>query len=117
MAAGLTGVFDPGLQPERTLLAWRRTNLLLVAGLAAAGRLVLEAMPLVVVGFVTVGIVGGLLVSVWVDRRYRRMAGMLRRDGDRAPIGSGAAPALLAGVAVLISSAVVLVIVFDVVRW
>jgi len=56
--------FDPGLQPERTALAWRRAGLSLGVGSLAAGRL-LE--PVVHDAWVLGGAVGVLVYTdLWV---------------------------------------------------
>ena len=53
--------FDQGLQPERTLLAWKRTILLLGVGTAVGARFTLEQGGWV---SLTAGIVGLLLAGV-----------------------------------------------------
>lgn len=71
------GIFDPGLQPERTALAWQRTCLTLLVGAITAARL---GLPLVGGWALLLGAVGsvtavGLLVLS--RRRYRRAASRL----------------------------------------
>ena len=65
--------FDPGLQPERTELAWRRTALATAVGSLVAMRLLPAALgdPL----WVVPGVVG-LVVSgaIWVRARARYLS-------------------------------------------
>jgi uncharacterized membrane protein YidH (DUF202 family) len=81
--------FDPGLQPERTALAWRRAALSLAIGSLAAGR-VLEA---VVDGAWLVAAIGtalgfGLLLTA--RRRTALIDRALRADRDlRSGPGAG----------------------------
>jgi Domain of unknown function (DUF202) len=53
-------LFDPGMQPERTDLAWRRSTLSVIVGALIALRLL---PPTLGTGGVVVGL-GGLLVAV-----------------------------------------------------
>jgi hypothetical protein len=84
-----TRLFDPGLQPERTALAWRRTGLAVAIG-AAAGVRVLA--PVLEPGAVAVGVLGltlaGLLL-VGSTRRARRTQAALLHDGHLASGPSG----------------------------
>lgn len=91
-------VFDPGLQPERTLLAWRRTCLAFgVASLVAMRFAMTELGPLVVV----VGVVGaGLAVLAYAlaATGYRQAHTSLRGQGM---LSRGGLPMLAGTVAVL----------------
>lgn len=85
----MSGVFDPGLQPERTALAWRRTALALLGGSLVAARILPEilgawaALP-------GLGGVGAASTLLWmIHRRYRGHHGRLTAAGDRAPIAGG----------------------------
>lgn len=97
-AAPRDGVFDPGLQPERTLLAWRRTCLAFgVASLVGARFTVPQLELLAVVG----GILGaGLAVLAYTltATGYRRAHASLREAGA---LSRGGWPLLIATVAVL----------------
>lgn len=53
--------FDQGLQPERTLLAWKRTILLLAVGSAVGARLTFEEGGWI---SVAVGVIGLVLAGV-----------------------------------------------------
>ena len=92
--SGEEAASDPGLQVERTLLAWRRTALA-VAVLSAAGmRFTLELIgwSAVVIGSAGVGF--GLLAYVSAQRRYRRLR---RVFGPNQPLaGNGLSQAALA---------------------
>jgi uncharacterized membrane protein YidH (DUF202 family) len=76
---------DPGLQPERTELAWRRTALALAAGSLVALRLLPAAFGS---AWWTLGGVAGLLVTAALyqgaRRRYRQVNLALGREGHEA---------------------------------
>ncbi len=64
---------DPGMQQERTTLAWRRTGLSLLVGSLTIGRLTVDTVGLVVV--LATAITAALAVWVIVTAlRSRRMA-------------------------------------------
>jgi uncharacterized membrane protein YidH (DUF202 family) len=73
--------FDPGLQPERTLLAWRRSALALGLTGVVGARL---ATPYLGVVAVVLGVVGAglaLLAYLAASARYRRVHHSLTRAG------------------------------------
>jgi putative membrane protein len=79
--------FGPGLQPERTALAWQRTALALVAG----STLSLRALPPVFGGWsLAIGIVG-LIVSaaLWFAGRARARRALRALRTDRGPVPGG----------------------------
>ena len=89
----------PGLQPERTALAWRRLGLAMAAGGLLAGRLAGAAGDAwaVLVGLVAAGVAVALMVVSHLD--------LLRAD---RPAGHERTPypeLVLAGVAVLMLAA------------
>lgn len=95
-AAG--AVFDPGLQPERTLLAWRRTCLSFAVGSLVAMRFALDALgPLAVVGGV-LGAALSVLAYLLAATGYRRAHRSLTAQGALTRSGL---PMLLATLAVL----------------
>ncbi|WP_349428103.1 DUF202 domain-containing protein [Microbacterium sp. LWS13-1.2] len=90
----MTELFDPGLQPERTELAWRRTALALGAGSIVAMRLIPAAFGSgwwILVG--AAGLVMSGISWLWARRRYRAFNDTLARDGDRGRM-PGARPLL-----------------------
>jgi uncharacterized membrane protein YidH (DUF202 family) len=102
------GPWDPGLQPERTLLAWKRTALGLTAGLAAASRLLASdhswlgvALPLAALAL------GGALAAAALRRSDRLNRWLRAREaGDPSPEAPGGRLLLtVAVVAVLLAAA------------
>lgn len=88
-----TVLFDPGLQPERTALAWRRTALALAVGAAVSLRLL---PPVLGVWSIGVGIAGLLLsAATWIlaARRGRRVQKALLTSSG--PLPDGGLPLLL----------------------
>ncbi len=96
-------LFDPGLQPERTALAWRRTALALAVGSLIALRLL---PPVLGLWSLAAGLLGTALAGViWVlaGRRARRTREALLHPSALMP-GAG----LLLLVAVVVAGAAVL---------
>jgi hypothetical protein len=74
-------LFDPGLQPERTALAWRRTGLAVAVGAIAGTRVLAPALG---AGAVVIGLLGlalAVLLVVGSTRRARRVQVALLQDG------------------------------------
>jgi len=103
---------DPGLQPARTQLAWRRTALSIAVGSVVAARLLPQAMG--ALGWMVPGILG-VIVAGWLWWIGGRRQKFVARESGTAPgrervAGASALLALsafatvvgLTGVAVLI---------------
>ena len=71
MTVGSERVFDPGLQPERTALAWRRTALALAGGSVVVMRILPPAIGGAGLVFGFAGLLCALIVLVGSHRRYR----------------------------------------------
>jgi uncharacterized membrane protein YidH (DUF202 family) len=78
------GVFDPGLQHERTTLAWERTAIAgMVGGTLLARYAAVELDP--VWASVGIGVVVlGAVLLVWAGRHYDDLHGPLRRGENPA---------------------------------
>ena len=81
-------LFDPGLQPERTELAWRRTTLALIVGALVALRLLPPALGSwsIIVGLA--GLVLAAIIWVLADRRARLTSHVLRHEHAVLPGGA-----------------------------
>ncbi|WP_194764932.1 DUF202 domain-containing protein [Microbacterium sp. UFMG61] len=90
-------LFDPGLQPERTELAWRRTALSLSVGSLIALRILPQALDSVF-GILPglLGLAGAAFLWFTARRRYRRVNAVLLGDSDRSLLPDGTALALTA---------------------
>ncbi|WP_340537730.1 DUF202 domain-containing protein [Nocardioides sp. GXZ039] len=88
---------DVGLSNERTALAWQRTALSLLAGVAVVARLTFDDVGLLLL--LPLGVAGLLALWVFAESRfrYRRPAAGVRRGG-RAPFALAVATVLIAAV-------------------
>lgn len=80
-------LFDPGLQLERTALAWRRTSLALAVGSGVCFRLLL---PLLGPWSIVAALAGLMLTAAtWIlaDRRAHQMRNVLLGTTGRLPGG------------------------------
>lgn len=95
---------DPGVQLERTALAWRRTSLSIAVGAAFLARMAVEAIG--VAGLAAALLCAGLAVATAVTGA-RRYGGAVRRtpDAGRAAALAAAGVCSLGLVLVLISCA------------
>jgi putative membrane protein len=91
--------WDPGLQPERTALAWRRTGLALTVGSLIGLRVLPPLLGPAAYLLAGLGVVASLAVLAAAHRRYRRVHRLLLAarvagraggdDGDGAGDGAG----------------------------
>jgi hypothetical protein len=108
----MSALFDPGLQPERTELSWRRTVLAYGVGSLIAMRVLPAAFGSA--WWALLGAAGFLAAAaLWViaRRRARRTTGVLleRRDGPLPGAGPLAFVVGLAMATAVVALAVVLV--------
>lgn len=111
----MSELFDPGLQPERTALAWRRTGLALLVGSLVAARVLPETLGPWAALLGLAGVVAAAVLMCAIHLRYRRHHHGLLTHGDTAPVAEGALIAATASfvfVAGLVSIAVVVIIAF-----
>lgn len=113
----MSNIFDPGLQPERTELAWRRTALALAVGSLIAVRFLPTAMSNAL--WALPGLLGVITASsfwIWSRSRAARITELLRVHGDRAALPGAWAITALAAL-VMLAGALALVVVLAVASW
>ena len=76
------GLFDAGLQPERTALAWRRTGLALCAGSLIAVRVLAASLGPWAMIPAGMGVAGSVVIVVLAHRRHLRTVDTLRAEED-----------------------------------
>lgn len=96
---GPSQIFDPGLQPERTLLAWRRTCLSFAIASLIGARFTVDHLGLVavIVGMLGSGLAAAAYFATVIG--YRRAQHSLH---SRSTSGTTGTPIVLATVAALI---------------
>ena len=85
-------VLDEGLQPERTLLAWRRTAVALAVGALVGARVLEPSLGVLALVAGLAGLVVALAVGLAGRRRFLRLARVLDAGGEPLSPG-GALPA------------------------
>lgn len=103
----MNGVVDPGLQPERTALAWRRTTLALIGLSLGATRLTWHVLGPFALGFAVAGVALGAWLTAHEQKRYVRHSDSFRAGTG---VGEGVAPFLTALLTVVIALAGLLVL-------
>ncbi len=109
----MTSIWDPGLQPERTELAWRRTVLAVTTGTVTSARYLAAEVPVLGVALPVLALVAGLALLVTGTRRLRRLRHhLLAAAGAAEPVMPGAgmlgALAIMCGVVGLAAVAFVI---------
>ena len=109
MSASAGGIFDTGLQAERTALAWQRTALAMAVGAVGAGRLAAPVLGAVSLVVAVVGLLQALAVAATARRRYHAVHTSLTARGDLTgvrqaglPIAGMACSGLLVGLLALV---------------
>lgn len=105
---GEQALFDAGLQPERTRLAWRRTLLALLVAVVVGERLLAPVLGRGALLLAGAGLLVVLALSVAVVRRTRTADASLRDHGD---LSSGRGGVVLAATALLCCGGGVLALV------
>jgi uncharacterized membrane protein YidH (DUF202 family) len=72
---------DPGLQPERTALAWQRSALALAVATIVVGRLTFSTVGLVALLVVALGLGHTAVIFATAHRRYRMRTGAQQGTG------------------------------------
>jgi putative membrane protein len=86
------GAFDPGLQAERTVLAWRRTALALAVAAVGAARLAAPALGPVALLLGAVGLLQAVVVAACSSGRYRSVPTSIMACGDLRDLRRPALP-------------------------
>ncbi|MFJ3481805.1 DUF202 domain-containing protein [Pseudomonas sp. NPDC090202] len=91
---------DPGLQPERTLLAWRRTLMTLLVVCTIFLRWI-PHFGLIALLPIIVSLVAGILIQIGLNARYRKSARGLKQERVPAPLRE---VAVLGGTVIVLSA-------------
>lgn len=105
-------VFDPGLQQERTALAWERTAIAsMVAGVLLA-RYSAQELHVAVAAVGILQVVIGAMLLIWTGAHYDELHGPLRAgDSPVHPVAArivGIATVCLSGSALIVAIAIAL---------
>ncbi|MGQ4507654.1 DUF202 domain-containing protein [Dermabacteraceae bacterium P9123] len=102
-------IFDPGLQPERTALSWRRTGLALGVGSLIALKVLPHVFGAYSLLVCSLGLTASVAIVFFAERRYAAIQRvLLNSDTDRVPMPSAR---ILAFAAAAVSFAALLMLV------
>jgi uncharacterized membrane protein YidH (DUF202 family) len=101
-----TPPYDPGLQPERTALAWRRTALAMMLGPVAAARVLAPDLGALAALAALAGLAVGVFIGVVSAKRHRDVFRVLSSTGDPREL-PGAALLLVTAAAPVVCGIVV----------
>ncbi|NHB85457.1 DUF202 domain-containing protein [Tessaracoccus sp. HDW20] len=79
--------FDPGLQPERTRLAWQRTAISIAVGALVYARVESDILGLASWICAIVGAAAGITIGFWSRQRYRYTHSSLTTGTVKLPDG------------------------------
>lgn len=105
----MTDLFDPGLQPERTMLAWHRTLLALAAASALAIRLMADEFGTEAAILCVAGVGLAMAGQFGAARRYERSYRSLMTSGPLTSNGLRVAPTVTMALAIAIAAGAYLV--------
>ncbi|GAA2790175.1 DUF202 domain-containing protein [Saccharopolyspora taberi] len=94
----MPGPWDPGLQVERTTLAWLRTTLAFVVGLIVLIRLILHHSVLAGIACAVLTLPLAVVIAWFTWRRHQRTERCLRAEH---PLPAAVLPAAVALLAIL----------------
>lgn len=101
-----SGQWDPGLQPERSRLAWKRTALGITAGLTVAARVLSSSHLWFGIALPLTALAAGAVLFAASGSRSARIDRWLRTGaGERDPAPGGRLPLALAVFAALLAAA------------
>ena len=103
--------FDVGLQPERTLLAWRRTALVLAVASAVGVRLAMVHLGDLAVVLGAIGILSAAGTYIGATVRYRKVHRSLVDSQTLVTVGGRSLASLALSAILLATLALVLIIV------
>ncbi len=105
-------VWDIGLQPERTTLAWQRTALSATACSLVAARLIAESRPILGIVMAVLAIGCGVGIALAARRRHQRA---LRAIHSNIPVPDARGPFWMTALIVIAGGGVTVAVVLSLV--
>lgn len=104
-------LYDPGAQPERTLLAWGRTCLALTVVVAVLVKVLAQGVDAAVIGLTSCGLALPLAAWLLAVARYRRVHRGLTRPDPEPTLASGGVAMAVATLTALLCAVLALIVV------